>query len=177
MTDNPVELDEHRGMAAQKSTEIRRRLYEVQADQAALRRRQEEFECHALAAPSTSWAEAAAEARYLILLFAETSEARNPRRKELIAKVLDDLARLSDWTERRPLNAVYVALTEIGFCFIVNHGVPSGQIHAVFRQATRFHALPLQKKLEVQLDKHNVGYLPMRGDTLRTSGGRARRPG
>jgi hypothetical protein len=41
-------------------------------------------------------AEAAAEARYLILLFAGTSEARNPRRQELIAKVLDDLARLSD---------------------------------------------------------------------------------
>jgi hypothetical protein len=36
------------------------------------------------------------EARYLILLFAETSEARNPRRQELIAKVLDDLARLCD---------------------------------------------------------------------------------
>jgi hypothetical protein len=96
MTDTPVDLDEHRGMAAQRSTEIRRRLHEVQADQAALRHRQEEFECHALAAPSTTWAEAAAEARYLILLFAETSEARNPRRKELIAKVLDDLAGLSD---------------------------------------------------------------------------------
>jgi hypothetical protein len=96
MTDNPVELDEHRGMAAQKLTEIRRRLHEVQADQATLRGRQEEFECHALAAPSTTWAEAAAEARYLLLLFAETSEARNPRRQELIAKVLDDLARLSD---------------------------------------------------------------------------------
>jgi len=41
MTDDPVELDEHRGMAAQKSTEIRRRLHQVQADQAALRRRQE----------------------------------------------------------------------------------------------------------------------------------------
>ena len=36
----PVELDEHRGMAAQKLTEIRRRLNKVQADQAALRRRQ-----------------------------------------------------------------------------------------------------------------------------------------
>src|SRR5438067_11702035 len=83
MTDDPVELDEHRGMAAQKLTEIRRRLNEVQADQAALRHRQEEFECHTLAAPSTTWAEAAAEARYLILLFAETSEARNPRRQEL----------------------------------------------------------------------------------------------
>src|ERR1700747_3032488 len=38
----------------------------------------------------------AAKARYLILLFAETSEARYPRRQELIANVLDDLARLSD---------------------------------------------------------------------------------
>jgi isopenicillin N synthase-like dioxygenase len=61
------------------------------------------------------------------------------------------------------------ALTEIGFYFIVNHGVPSEQIQAVFRQAARFHALPLEKKLEVKLDKHNVGYLPIRGDTLRTS--------
>jgi isopenicillin N synthase-like dioxygenase len=61
------------------------------------------------------------------------------------------------------------ALTEIGFYFIVNHGVPSEQIQAVFRQAERFHALAPQKKLEVKLDIHNVGYLPMRGDTLRTS--------
>ena len=54
MTDNPVERDEHRGMAAQKSTEIRRRLHEVQADQAALRHRQEDFERHALAALDSS---------------------------------------------------------------------------------------------------------------------------
>ena len=53
-------------------------------------------ESHALAAPSATWADAAAKARYLILLFAETSEARYPRRQELISKVLDDLARLSD---------------------------------------------------------------------------------
>jgi hypothetical protein len=55
MTDKPVELDEHRGMAAQKSTEIRRRLREVEADQWALRHRQEEFERYAVAAPSASW--------------------------------------------------------------------------------------------------------------------------
>ena len=42
MPDRPVELDEHRGMAAQKSTELR--LHEVQADQTALQRRQDEFE-------------------------------------------------------------------------------------------------------------------------------------
>jgi hypothetical protein len=96
MTDPPVELDEHRGMAAQRSTEIRRRLHEVQADQAILRRRQEEFERHAVAAPSTTWPEAAAKARYLIQLFAGTPEARDPRRRELIAQVLDDLTRLSE---------------------------------------------------------------------------------
>ena len=99
MTDEPVELDEHRGMAAQKSTEIRRRRHAVKADQAALQRRQEEFERHAVAAASASWSEAAVKARYLIELFAATPEARNPRRRELIAKVLDDFARLSRLSE------------------------------------------------------------------------------
>jgi hypothetical protein len=96
MADKPVDLDEHRGMAAQTSTEIRRRLHEVQADQAALRRRQEEFERHAVAAPSATWGDAAVKARYLIQLFAATPEARDPRRQQLIAKVLDDFTRLSE---------------------------------------------------------------------------------
>ena len=61
------------------------------------------------------------------------------------------------------------ALTEIGFYFIVNHGVPSAQVRDIFDQAARFHAQPLEKKMDVRIDKHNVGYLPMRGDTLRTS--------
>jgi hypothetical protein len=94
MTDPPVDLDEHRGMAA--STELRRRLHEVEADQAALLRRQDEFERYAIAAPSATWHEAAAKARYLIQLYAVTPEAQDPRRQELIAKVLAELARLSD---------------------------------------------------------------------------------
>lgn len=96
MTDRPVDLDDHRGMAAQKSTEIRRRLQEVRADQAALRRGQDEFERFALAAPSATWLEAAARARYLIELYAVTPEAQDPRRQALIVKVLEDLARLAD---------------------------------------------------------------------------------
>jgi hypothetical protein len=39
MTDEPVNLDERRGMAAQRDTETRRVLYDVQIDQAALRGR------------------------------------------------------------------------------------------------------------------------------------------
>ena len=95
MTDKPVELDEHRGMTAQKVTETRRRLREVQANQSALRHRQEEFESYAVAAPSVSWPAVAERARYLIQLFAATPEVRDSRRQELIASVLDDLARFS----------------------------------------------------------------------------------
>src|SRR5262245_20018872 len=61
------------------------------------------------------------------------------------------------------------ALAEIGFYSIVNHGVPSALMHEVYRQVARFHARPLDEKLKIKLDKHNVGYLPMMGDTLRTS--------
>jgi hypothetical protein len=96
MTNEPVELDEHRGMNAQKDTEIRRRLQEVRLDQAALRERQAELEKFLLAAPSQTWAEAAAKARYLIELFAATAEAQDPRRQRIIAMVLDDMTRLAN---------------------------------------------------------------------------------
>ncbi|MBC8158695.1 MAG: hypothetical protein H8E94_05115 [Alphaproteobacteria bacterium] len=102
MANDPVKLDEHRGMAAQKSTEIRRHLHDVQADQAALRHRQEEFENLLLAAPAETWPEAAAKAGYLIQLFAATPEARDPRRKELIAQALDDLTRLCSRAQEHP---------------------------------------------------------------------------
>ncbi len=97
MTSDPVDLDEHRGMAAREATEVRRqRLHEFQVDQVALRRRQEELENLLLAAPAETWPEAAAKAQYLIQLFAATPEAQDPRRKELIADTLDDLNRLCD---------------------------------------------------------------------------------
>jgi hypothetical protein len=96
MTDDPVELDQHRGMVAQKDTEIRRRLHEVQADQAALRERQAELEKFLVSAPATTWPEAAAKARYLLELFAATPEAQDQRRQKLIAGVIGDFAKLSE---------------------------------------------------------------------------------
>lgn len=102
MTDEPVDLDKHRGMAAQKSTEIRRRLQEVQADQEAIRQRQEEFECFLLAAPAVTWPDAAAKARYLLQLFAATLDAQDPRRQALIARTVEDLDRLSGCTKESP---------------------------------------------------------------------------
>ncbi|HEX9771185.1 MAG TPA: hypothetical protein VGA50_18575 [Kiloniellales bacterium] len=97
MTEDPVDLDKHRGMAALIATDIRRqRLHEFQLEQTALRRRQEELEKLLLAAPAKSWPEAAVKAQYLIQLFAATPEAQDPRHKKLIEQALDDLARLCD---------------------------------------------------------------------------------
>ena len=95
MVDEPIALDEHRGMAAQKATEIRRHLSEVEADQAALRDRQRELERFLAAAPAATWSDAAANARYLIGLLAGTPAAQDRRHRELIARVLEDLNRLS----------------------------------------------------------------------------------
>ncbi len=40
------------------------------------------------------------------------------------------------------------ALTEIGFYFIVNHGMPEAQVRDIYRQAARFHALPARREDE-----------------------------
>jgi hypothetical protein len=95
MTDKTIELDQHRGMAAQKATDLRRLLAEVEANERALRRRQDEVESHLLAAPAANWREAAEKARYLLNLFANSLTAADPRRQKLIAAVLDDFERLA----------------------------------------------------------------------------------
>jgi isochorismate hydrolase len=96
MTEKTIDLDQHRGMAAQKATELRRLLTEVEANQDALRLRQEELEAHLIAAPAADWHEASEKARYLLNLFAGTIVAEDPRRQKLIAAVLADFRRLSD---------------------------------------------------------------------------------
>jgi hypothetical protein len=94
MTEKTIDLDQHRGMAAQKATDLRRLLAEVEANQRALRQRQDELEAHLVAAPAAGWHEAAEKVRYLLTLFSETPAAQDPRRQKLIAAVLDDFKRL-----------------------------------------------------------------------------------
>ena len=85
-----------RGVAAQKATELRRLLADVEANESTLRLRQDELEAHLLAAPAANWHEAAEKARYLLKLFAATLVAQDPRRQMLIAAVLDDFKRLAN---------------------------------------------------------------------------------
>lgn len=95
MQRDPAVLDEHRGMAAQRATEIRRHLAEVEVQQRALLDRQAELEKFLLAVPSPTWADAAEKARYLITLFADTPAGRDPRRQRIITGVLQDFERLA----------------------------------------------------------------------------------
>jgi hypothetical protein len=85
-------------MVAQKATELRRLLADVEANEKALRLRQKESESHLLAAPAASWYEAAEKARYLLNLFAATLTAQDPRKQKLVAAVLADFKRLSSET-------------------------------------------------------------------------------
>jgi len=95
MTDHTIDLDQHRGMAAQKATELRRLRADVEADAQTLRARQRELEAQLIATPAGSWSEAAEKVRYLLGLFAATPAAQDPRRQQLIANVLEDFRSLA----------------------------------------------------------------------------------
>jgi hypothetical protein len=95
MDDDPVDLDKHRGMAAQKATDIRRILADVEINARLLRDHQGAVEIQLLAAPADSWAEAAAKARYVLNLYAAQLPAADSHHRDLVAAVLADFARLS----------------------------------------------------------------------------------
>jgi hypothetical protein len=95
MTDKPIDLDQHRGISAQKATGLRRLLAEVESNERSLRLRQDELETQLLAAPAANWHDAAEKARYLLNLFAASLTTQDPRRQKLIAAVLADFRRLS----------------------------------------------------------------------------------
>lgn len=94
MNEIPIDLDKHRGMAAQKETDIRRRILEVQSDHAALKIRQREFEDLLESVPAQSQREAVIKAKYIIHLYAGTQEGSDPRLARLIARSFEELDRL-----------------------------------------------------------------------------------
>ena len=96
VSDKPLDLDKHRGMAAQKATDIRRILADVENNAKALRERQGVFENQLLSAPAASWPEAATKARYVLNLYAAGLAPADSHHRDLVAAVLADFARLSD---------------------------------------------------------------------------------
>jgi hypothetical protein len=82
MTDRSDDLDDHQDISAQKATETRRQhLHKIQADQAALQRRQEELNKPILAASPEAWPEAAGTGRGIMYSFPPPvrHKTRSPR--------------------------------------------------------------------------------------------------
>jgi hypothetical protein len=96
VTDKPLDLDKHRGMAAQKATDIRRILAEVENNARDLRERQGVLEAQLLSVPAACWTEAAAKARYVLNLYATELAPADTHHRDLVDAVFADFARLSN---------------------------------------------------------------------------------
>jgi hypothetical protein len=87
--------DKHRGMAAQKATDLRRALAEVENNARDLRDRQTVLENQLLSIPAASWSEAVAKARYVLNLYAAGLAPKDTRHRDLVTAVLEDFASLA----------------------------------------------------------------------------------
>ncbi|ODM71891.1 hypothetical protein [Bradyrhizobium elkanii] len=94
MSDEPLDLDKHRGIAAQKATEIRRAMTDVESRARELRERQGVLESGLMSLAATSWPEAAAKARYVLNIYAASLSPDDTRHRDLVAAILADFARL-----------------------------------------------------------------------------------
>ena len=102
MTENLIELDDHRDKVTRRTAEIRLRMQELQIDQELVQCRRENLEELLLDTPAKTWREAAMTAQYLLQLFADTPEAQNPSRKKLIEQTFDDFTRLCNDGPKKP---------------------------------------------------------------------------
>jgi hypothetical protein len=96
VTDKTLDLDKHRGMAAQKATDLRRILMEAEDHAKDLRDRQLILENQLLSVAAASWPEAAAKARYVLNLYAAGLGPEDAHHRDLVAAILADFERLSN---------------------------------------------------------------------------------
>ena len=82
-----------------------------------------------------------------------------------------DISRAGDGTAARDALAATLSqmLSEVGFLYVRGHDVPADSIAALRAQSQAFHALPLDEKLKLKLDRNFRGYIPINTSTVKTS--------
>jgi isopenicillin N synthase-like dioxygenase len=60
-------------------------------------------------------------------------------------------------------DAIREASESIGFFYLKNHGLPQSTLDAAFAAAKQFFDLPVEKKLEIRINKFHRGYVPLDG--------------
>ena len=57
----------------------------------------------------------------------------------------------------------------VGFYYISNHGIAEPLIDEIYHQAARFHAQPMDEKMNLLIDADLHGYMPMKASVVRVS--------
>ncbi|MEP5151940.1 2OG-Fe(II) oxygenase family protein [Planktotalea sp.] len=65
--------------------------------------------------------------------------------------------------------AFFKAYSEVGFAYLVGHGIDPAVRQALFKASKAFHALPEAIKRVVEVDRSHRGYIPMAASTDVTS--------
>ena len=51
---------------------------------------------------------------------------------------------------------------EVGFYYLINHGISADLIKNSLEQVRLFHSLPLEEKLNLKVDERSTGYVPIK---------------
>lgn len=85
---------------------------------------------------------------------------------DVSALTVDDTSAEGDVERRAKLVSEFAeAYQTIGFSYIVNHGIEEGLLDDVFEASRRFHGLPRETKMKLELNAANRGFLPINSST------------
>ena len=74
-----------------------------------------------------------------------------------------------DGAAERTATELRYALERLGFFYVLNHGVARTLRDRLLEQTAAFYRLPLERKLPLKMNAYGVGYVPRRGELLKTS--------
>ncbi len=90
---------------------------------------------------------------------------------QLAIPILDVAAYLADEAGalEKLAGELQYALENIGFYYLTGHHIPLSLIKDTFAAAKQFHGQPVEQKLALRANEHNVGYMPLNSSVSRAS--------
>src|SRR5438067_4668860 len=68
------------------------------------------------------------------------------------------------------------AFENVGFYYVLGHGVAQSLIDRTYEAGARFHAQPMTTKLALKVNEHNIGYLPISDAASPQAAAQGRKP-